>query len=59
VLLAVALEDELVAVAVLELARAVARRQACAQTKDIGYGHTSTMNGDRADRQCHPRYGTP
>jgi hypothetical protein len=38
-LFAVALRDERVAVAVLELARAVPRRQAYAQTKHIDEGH--------------------
>jgi hypothetical protein len=39
VLFFVALLDERLTVAVLEVARAVTRRQAGAQTKDISYSH--------------------
>jgi hypothetical protein len=46
VLFFVALFDERLAVAVLEVARAVTRRQARAKTKDISYGHRP--NDDRS-----------
>jgi len=46
VLFFVALFDEGLAIAVLEIARAVPRRQARAQTKDISY--SQDLNDDRS-----------
>jgi hypothetical protein len=56
VLFLVALYDERVAVAVLEVSRAVTRRQARAETENVSYNHRhETMTTSGPDRQCSIR----